>query len=223
MAEDYMRYRYLTFDCYGTLIDWRAGIERGLRSALGEIGLGGQELLRAYVDAERKEESGYKRYREVLRDTAVSLSEALGRKVDVASAEVFASSVPEWPAFPDTGRFLREVGSRGYKRYILSNVDNDLLEQTIERNHLEVDGYVTAEEIRSYKPKPGHWMEFMARTGARREEILHVAQSLFHDVVPAQRLGIESAWVNRYAEPLPAGASPTMIADDLSALSGILD
>jgi len=108
-----MKHRYLTFDCYGTLIDWKAGIEAGLRSALGEIGIGGQQLLRAYVEAEQKEESVYKKYREVLRDTAVSLSGTLGRKVDLRAASAFAGSVPDWPAFADTERFLKEMGSRG--------------------------------------------------------------------------------------------------------------
>ncbi|HKT22094.1 MAG TPA: HAD-IA family hydrolase [Nitrososphaerales archaeon] len=218
-----MKYRYLTFDCYGTLIDWRAGIEAGLRSALGEVGLGGQELLRAYVEAEQKQETGYKKYREVLRDTAISLSTALGKRVDGASAEAFASSVPGWPAFTDTGDFLREMGSRGYKRYILSNIDNDLLEQTIERNHLDVDGFVTAEEVGSYKPDPGHWREFMARTSARRDGVLHVAQSVFHDIVPTQRLGIASAWVNRYHEAMPKEAHPQYVSDTLAGLAEVLN
>lgn len=218
-----MRYRYLTFDCYGTLIDWRAGIESGLRSALGEIGLGGDGLLRAYVDAEKAQESGYKKYREVLRDTAISLSAKLGREVDPRSAEAFASSIPTWPVFPDTVGFLREMGSRGCKRYILSNVDNDLLEQTIERNNLEVDGFVTAEEVGSYKPDAGHWTGFMRRTGAERGEILHLAQSVYHDIVPAQALGISSAWVNRYHEPMPEGVRPLYVSDTLADLADVID
>jgi 2-haloacid dehalogenase len=217
-----MKHRYLTFDCYGTLIDWRAGIEQGLRSALGEVGLTGQSLLQAYVAAEQREERTYKRYRSVLRDAAIAMSEALGRRVTVEAAEEFASSVPMWPAFPDTARFLREMGSRGHLRYILSNVDDDLLEETIRRHGLEVDGYVTAEEVRSYKPDPGHWREFMAKTGALEGEVLHVAQSAFHDIIPAERLGIESAWVNRYGERLPP-AAPSFIADSLEGLSEAIE
>ncbi|MDG6981076.1 MAG: haloacid dehalogenase type II, partial [Nitrososphaerota archaeon] len=207
-----MKPRYLTFDCYGTLVDWRAGIEAGIRTTMGEVGLSGQDLLRSYVAAEQKQEAGYKKYRLVLRDTALSMSESLGKRITTAEAEAFASSVPKWPAFPDTARFLRDIGERGYQRYILSNVDNDLLEETIKRNGLEVDGFVTAEMIRSYKPKPAHWHEFMARTGAGREDVLHIAQSIFHDIIPTQRLGIDSAWVNRYGERLPQGAAPTIIA-----------
>lgn len=217
-----MSRRFLTFDCYGTLVDWKSGIERELTAALGHISLQGRELLSAYVDAERKQESGYKRYRQVLRDTAMSMSAVLGKEVDAKSAEEFAGSVPRWPVFPDTGRFLRDMGSLGYKRYILSNVDDDLLEETIGRNHLEVDGFVTAEQVGGYKPRPEHWMEFMSRTGASREDTLHVAQSVFHDILPAGELGIGSAWVNRYGERLPGGAFPKFISDSLESLGMML-
>lgn len=218
-----MRFRYLTFDCYGTLIDWRAGIERGLNSALGGIRLKGQDLLDAYGAVERREESVYKKYREVLRRSALAMSKELGVAADDEAARRFAASVPMWPAFPDTVEFLREMGSRGFKRYILSNVDNDLLEGTIGSSGLEVDGFVTAEEVGSYKPKTRHWVEFLRRTGAKKDEVLHVAQSIYHDIVPTRRLGIASAWVNRYGERLPPGASPSMISDSLASLSELLD
>ena len=218
-----MKFRYLTFDCYGTLVDWRKGIEMGLRSALGDLRLQGRELLDAYVSAERDQEESYVKYREVLKRSAISLSKPLGVAVPARAAEEFAASVPEWPAFPDTRDFLKAAGKMGYKRYILSNVDDDLLEGTIANNGLEVDGYVTAEQVGSYKPKEGHWLEFMKRTGAAKGEFLHVAQSLFHDIVPTTRMGIASAWVNRYNERLVSGADPTIIADSLESLSKLLD
>jgi 2-haloalkanoic acid dehalogenase type II len=218
-----MKHRYLTFDCYGTLIDWRSGIEGELRSALGGVQITGQKLLDAYVSAEKQQESTYKSYREVLRRTVISLSGELGVQMTGEGARKFAASVPRWPAFPDTKKFLKEMGSRGYKRYILSNVDNDLLEGTIRRNGLEVDGHVTAEDVGSYKPNYGHWTEFMRRTGARKEDILHVAQSVYHDIVPTQELGIESAWVNRYGEPMPVGPHPLLVSDSLAHLGEILD
>ena len=218
-----MRYSYLTFDCYGTLVDWQAGIEAGLRSSLGSLSLGGQELLRAYVEAEKAQESTYQKYRDVLSRTAISMAGSLGVSVSKSAAEGFAASVPSWPVFPDTGRFLHEMGSRGYKRYILSNVDNDLLEGTIRNNGLEVDGYVTAEQVGSYKPNPGHWDEFMRRTGAIKEEVLHVAQSIFHDVLPTQQMKISAAWVNRYHEALPPAASPLIISDSLESLGKLLE
>ncbi len=218
-----MKYRYLTFDCYGTLIDWRAGISEGLREALGPTALAGGELMAAYVAAEKAKETSYKKYREVLRASVMSMSGALGVVVSSEAAGEFAASVSKWPAFSDTAGFLREMGARGYRRYILSNVDNDLLEETIKKNRLEVDGFVTAEEVRSYKPNPGHWSEFLRRTGAAKGQVLHIAQSLYHDIIPAQELGIDSAWVNRYAERLPAKASPLLISDDLESLAPELE
>lgn len=218
-----MKYRYMTFDCYGTLIDWRSGIEAELRSALGDIRIGGQDLMNAYVTAELGEESTYKKYREVLRGSVTSLSGLLGVKVTEQGARRFAGSVPRWPAFPDTRKFLREMGSRGYRRYILSNVDNDLLEGTIKNNGLEVDGFVTAEQVGSYKPETRHWIEFMRRTGATKGEVLHVAQSLLHDIIPTQRLGIASAWVNRYGERLSSEAAPSMMSDSLEGLGEMLE
>ncbi len=217
-----MKYRYLTFDCYGTLIDWKTGIEGGLRAALGGIKLGGDELLAAYVEAEKAEEVTYKKYREVLYRTTLSMSDALGVGVSDAAARDFAASVPSWPAFPDTAEFLHHLGQKRCKRYILSNVDNDILEETVKRNRLEIDGFVTAEEVGSYKPNEGHWVEFLRRTGADKSEVLHVAQSVYHDIIPAQHLGIDSAWVNRYSEPLPPGASPLIISDSLQHLADML-
>jgi 2-haloacid dehalogenase len=217
------KYRYLTFDCYGTLIDWRTGIERALRSALGDIQIGGQELMAAYLDAEKRQEAHYKRYREVLKDSVMALSGRLGTGVTEAAGAEFAASVPKWPAFPDSAKFLREMGERGYKRYILSNVDDDLLGGTIGNSQLAVDGFVTAEQVGSYKPNHAHWLKFMLSTGAAKEEVLHIAQSIYHDILPAQDLGMASAWVNRYNEPMPPGASPQYVADSLDHLAQTLD
>ena len=218
-----MKYRFLTFDCYGTLIDWRAGIEKGLRGALGDVRIGGQELLDAYLSSEKEQELSYRKYREVLTLTALSLSQRLGIRVTEEAAREFAGSVPRWPAFPDTRGFLHEMGSRGYRRYILSNVDNDLLQGTIRTNGLEVDGFVTAEEVGSYKPNHGHWVRFMEKTGAEKGEVLHCAQSLYHDIAPTQSLGIASAWVNRYGEGIPRGVEPSIISDSLANLGRLLD
>ena len=216
------RFTHLTFDCYGTLIDWRAGIELELTRAVGGINISGQRLLAAYVEAEKSQETTYKKYREVLRNTVVSMSGVLGINVTHEAALEFAASVPRWPAFPDTAKFLRETRSRGFKRYILSNVDNDLLEETIERHRLEVDGFVTAEEVGSYKPNPAHWTKFIEKTGTQKQNVLHCAQSLYHDIIPTQSLGIASAWVNRYDEKLDVGIEPSFICDSLENLSPML-
>ena len=216
------RFTHLTFDCYGTLIDWRTGIERELSRAVGSVKLPGPRLLAAYVESEKSQEATYRKYREILRDTVRSMSAVLGVAVTDAAAEEFASSVPRWPAFADTAEFLREMGSRGFKRYILSNVDNDLLEETIRRHGLEVDGFVTAEEVESYKPNPAHWTRFMERTGTQRGNVLHCAQSIYHDIIPTQSMGIPSAWVNRYNEKLAGGVGPSFICDSLENLARAL-
>jgi 2-haloalkanoic acid dehalogenase type II len=215
-------FRYLTFDCYGTLIDWRKGIEAALNRTLGKMPMRGRELQDAYEAAEKRHESEYKSYREVLASTAGDLAAEFGMKAEPQALAKFAESVPDWPAFPDTAEALRAMGRKGYKRYILSNVDTDLLKGTIARGGLSVDGFVTAEECRSYKPAFGHWTRFMERTGARKEEILHVAQSVYHDIVPTGKLGISSAWVNRYAQPLPDGSGPLYICDSLASLVPLL-
>jgi len=220
--EKSQRFTHLTFDCYGTLIDWRAGIERELARALGSVRLSGTRLLAAYVEAEKLQESTYKRYREVLRETVVSMSGVLGVEVSDAAAREFAASVPKWPAFADSAKFLRDMGSRGLKRYILSNVDNDLLEETIREHGLDVDGYVTAEEVGSYKPNSAHWTKFMEKTSAQRTSVLHCAQSVYHDIIPTQIMGMASAWVNRYGEKLGPGIQPDFICDNLENLARAL-
>lgn len=216
-------FRYLTFDCYGTLIDWRRGIETALGSALGSLPLKGSDLLDAYQEAEKKQEQGYKSYREVLSASASDLASKFGIRAEPRSLAQFAESVPRWPAFPDTTEALSELGKKGYKRYILSNVDTDLLKATVAQSGLSVDGFVTAEESRSYKPDLGHWRRFMEKTGAREQEILHVAQSIYHDIMPTQKLGITSAWVNRYGGPLPPDAHPAYVVGSLKDLVDILD
>ena len=218
-----MKYPYLTFDCYGTLIDWRAGIEASLLAAVGDISVRGQALLDAYVIAEKQQESSYKKYGEVLRRTVLSMSDQLGVEVTEQAARRFAGSVSTWPAYADTSKFLKEMGRKGYKRYILSNVDTDLLRNTIGNQGLEVDGFVTAEEVGSYKPNPGHWLKFMEKTGARKDEVLHIAQSVYHDIIPTNEMGIDSAWVNRYNEPMPQGPHPLFVSDSLAHLAGLLD
>lgn len=218
-----MKFRYLTFDCYGTLVDWREGIAANLGDLRARAGLSPAAMLQAYVEAEKEQERTYQRYREVLRKAALGLSGKLGIQVGPETAAEFASSVPNWPVFPDSRGFLRRMGEGGYKRFILSNVDTDILEETIKRNGLEVDGYVTAEEVGSYKPGRRHWLKFLEKTGAEKQEILHVAQSIYHDILPVRDMGIAGAWVNRYAEAIPLDAQPMFISDTLDHLEKILE
>ncbi|MDA4128092.1 MAG: HAD-IA family hydrolase [Thaumarchaeota archaeon] len=217
-----IRFRFLTFDCYGTLIDWKAGIQENLGRAIYGDAKPDVDLLPLYLELEPAEEKEYKLYRDVLRNVAIATARRVGRPISEKAADEFSLSVPRWPAFSDTRSALEKMGELGLRRFILSNVDTNLLEQTIKDNFLEVDGFVTAQQIRSYKPAPKHWKEFLSRTGATREEVLHVAQSVYHDIIPATGLGFSTAWVNRYSERLPSEAEPTFISNTLGNLIPLL-
>jgi len=218
-----VRFTHLTFDCYGTLIDWRKGIEAHLGELLRSNGLTSDaSVFPLYVELEAEEEGQYKSYREVLRDTAIRVAEHLNVSISERDAKVFAESVPSWPPFSDTVDTLKELGRRGYKRIILSNVDKDLLEKTILQNRLDVDDHITAEDVGSYKPSLGHWNRFFELHKASKETTLHVAQSIYHDIIPSRKLGISTAWINRYSELKPPEISPSYVFSNLKSLLKLL-
>ncbi|MGO9644172.1 MAG: HAD family hydrolase [Candidatus Bathyarchaeia archaeon] len=212
-------FSYLTFDCYGTLIDWRKGIDICLGNLLRKNGLpAGVSVYSNYIRLEANEERGYKSYREVLRSTAIKVADALKVSITEEDANTFASSVPSWPPFGDSVKSLKQLGQKGCQRIILSNIDSETLKNTLLQNSLEVDGWITAEDVGSYKPSLEHWHRFFDRYKARKEETLHVAQSLFHDIIPSGKLAISNAWINRYSETNNSGTSPTYVFSDLSGL-----
>jgi 2-haloalkanoic acid dehalogenase type II len=203
MAADY---DVITFDCYGTLIDWDRGIGAALAAAAREAGvtLDLEQALDAYHAVEPAVQSTeYRPYREVLAEVARQVAARLGWTIGEDAARRFAASLPEWPAFPDTDASLNRLASAGYRLGILSNVDDDLLRGTIEHFSAPIDLIVTAQQVRSYKPAHGHFLEARERLGGLRW--LHAAQSHFHDIVPASELGVPAVWVNRKHESLPAG------------------
>ena len=214
-----MKFTHLTFDCYGTLIDWRKGIETHLGELLRRNELPPSVSVHSlYVKLEAEEEGQYKSYREILRDTAIKVAEHLKLPIAEKEAKAFAASVPSWPPFSDTVESLKELGNKGYKRVIPSNIDRDILKETILQHGLDVDGYITAEDVGSYKPSLGHWNRFFELYRTSRETTLHVAQSIFHDIIPCSKLDISTAWINRYNEPTPPGINPTYVFDDLRSL-----
>jgi 2-haloalkanoic acid dehalogenase type II len=217
-----VKFSHLTFDCYGTLIDWRKGIEAHLGELLRNNGLpSAVNVFPVYVKLEAEEEGQYKTYREILVDTAVKVAEHLKVAIAERQAKMFAASVPSWPPFSDAVETLKELGKRGHKRIILSNVDKDILKETILGNSLDVDGYITAEDVGSYKPSLAHWNRFFEMYEASKETTLHVAQSVFHDIIPCSKLAISTAWINRYNETAPQGITPTYVFDDLRGLLGL--
>jgi 2-haloalkanoic acid dehalogenase type II len=217
------RFDVVTFDCYGTLIDWEEGIASAFAREAAEDGvvLDRARILAAYRELEPEiEAAGYLPYREILAATAMRVAQRLGWPLTGEHARFLADSLSGWPPFADTNPALQTLVAGGHRLGILSNVDDDLLGST--RRHLAVDFgvVVTAEQVRSYKPAHAHFLEARRRIG--RERWLHAAQSLFHDVVPAHDLGIPVAWINRKAERPSGGIRPDLEFRNLTELADFL-
>ena len=206
--------RWATFDCYGTLIDWNAGIRGELERIFGAAR--GEELLGRYHELEPEVEAdGSLAYRAVMAEVL----RRLGAPVDEQDA--LGRSLPAWPVFPEVPAALAEARRRGWRLALLSNSDPELVQASAVAIGVPFDAAVTASEIGSYKPGHSHWEEFFRRTGASRAGHVHVAQSHFHDVVPAGELGLRSVWINRLGET--GEPRPTRELPDLTALPDTLD
>ena len=213
----------ITFDCYGTLIDWESGIIDAFRSEASKDGvkLDPASIVAAYMAEEPEVEGGqYRSYREVLTETAGRVAGRLGWKLDPDRASFLPDSLPGWRPFADTNAALEKLSTR-YKLGILSNTDDDLLAATRKHFTVEFDLIITAQQVRSYKPGYAHFQEALRRTEGKR--LLHAARSYFHDVVPTAALGIPSVWVNRRHDPIgPDGVRPTYEVNDLAGLADLL-
>jgi 2-haloalkanoic acid dehalogenase type II len=204
----------LSFDCYGTLIDWEAGIGAVLARWAREQGLsiGVEELLEEYARAEALQEAETPEalYPEILRAAMRNLGAPLGVVVTAEQSERLATSVPDWPAFPDSPGTLAALSSR-YKLVILSNVDRRSFAGSNARLGVRFDAIITAEDVGSYKPSLRNFetlVDTVRGLGVEPGRLLHVAQSLFHDHVPAKRLGLSTVWIDRRAELAGWGATP---------------
>jgi 2-haloalkanoic acid dehalogenase type II len=214
-----MRYEYLTFDCYGTLVDWRNGILSAFEEAVAPSAVlpEPERLLELHAQHEAAVEAGpYRRYREILTETARLMVADLGLEAAFSSFDFLAESLPSWRPFAETGSALTALRRAGMRLGILSNVDDDLLAATLEQFGVEFDLLITAEQVRSYKPAAAHFESARRRIG--RYRWLHVAQSQFHDIATAQRLGIPAAWINRLDEPPAARLQPVATLPDLTSL-----
>ncbi len=229
----------LTFDCYGTLIDWERGLLSELRPWAEEHALSASDdqLLSAFAEAEPRmqAEAPDATYPDILRGAHRLLAERFGVKADDKWADRLANSVGDWPAFNDTAEALERLKGLGRRLVIVSNVDHASFERTQQALGVEFDGVVTAEEAGSYKPAEGHFkaaLALLGDMGIGKEQILHTAQSLFHDHLPAQRLGLQTAWIDRRGEaegsgggataPVPGGAAavkPDFVFASMAALA----
>jgi len=208
VAED----RWATFDCYGTLIDWNGGIRGELARVFGEERA--DELLDRYHELEPQlEADGTRSYREVLTEAMRELGAPAGEEDELAR------SLPSWAPFPEVPAALKQARGRGWKLAILSNTDRDFIQASMAQLGVPFELAIVASEIGSYKPALGHWQAFERETG--RLPDVHVAASLFHDIGPADELGLPSIWINRLGEQ--PGPQPTRELQDLSQLADTLE
>jgi 2-haloacid dehalogenase len=198
VGVSYEDFDVLTFDCYGTLIDWESGLASAARAHLADAldAFSDEQLITAFAAVEHEAEVPYKTYREVLALSLRGMGERLGFAVSDAQAAGFGSSVGQWPAFPDSSHALQRLQER-FKLAVITNCDDDLFAQSERRLGVSFDYVITAQQAGSYKPDHANFMLAFERIDEPRERILHVAQSLFHDHVPAKALGMTSVWIDR--------------------------
>jgi 2-haloacid dehalogenase len=221
-------YSVLTFDCYGTLIDWEAGLRAAFANvfAAHRITIDDEQLLRHFAENESALEHGpFIEYKAVLRGVLEAIGKVYGFHPTPDELDRFANSVGDWPPFPDSGPSLRALQSR-YKLVVISNVDDDLFARSAEKLGVTFDDVITAQQLRSYKPSLGNFRAALARIGVPRERVLHVAQSLYHDIAPAKALGWSAVWVNRRAGKSggatpDASARPDLEVPDLATLASL--
>ena len=206
--------RWATFDCYGTLIDWDGGIRRELVRLFGED-RADEQLDRYHRIEPALEVDGARSYREVMTEAMHELGAPEGEEGGLADA------LPSWQPFPDVRAALEEARASGWKLAILSNTDREYIEASMTQIGVPFELAIVASEIGSYKPGHRHWLCFFEKVDVPRERHVHVAQSHYHDIVPANELGLRSVWINRYGErhdPIPTRELP-----DLTVLPGALD
>lgn len=229
-AVDVSGVEALTFDCYGTLVDWETGILSTLRRVLAahDIEAEDDELLELFGKLEsRIESTGFGRYRDVLEAVMSTMASQLGFSASEDERTSLADELGTWPVFPDTRAALERLQSR-FRLAIVSNVDDDLFARTQQSIGIEFDEVVTAEQVESYKPGRAHFDEVLHRLALEPSQVIHVAQSLFHDIAPATALGWRTVWVRRRsgddgsgATP-PAEATPDHVVDDLARAADLL-
>ena len=197
---DFGRFEWLSFDCYGTLVDWESGIYAAVGDVLESHGMrrSRAEILALYADLEPRAQASetFLEYRRVLRNVMGMISTELGFRCAGSEADALADSLPNWPVFDDVKNALHALQAH-YRLAVISNVDDDLFGGTAQALGVDFDVVVTAQQTRSYKPSVNNFKVAAARMAVGHRAWLHVAESLFHDIGPANQLGISSVWVNR--------------------------
>lgn len=220
------KYRVLTFDCYGTLIDWEKGILKAILPVLfrRDVALSDEEILQLYAELEAKAEAGpYIKYRDVLR----SVMRGFGEKFHFAPTKEELNALPDsmknWKPFPDTVEALLELKQR-LKVAVISNTDDDLFAETARNLRIRFDWVITAEQAKSYKPSENNFKKALEIIDASPDKVVHVAQSVYHDVIPAKKLGLATVLVRRrgHGATLPAEGQPDLEVPDLKTLASMV-
>ena len=225
---DYSGIEWVSFDCYGTLVDWETGISSAAMDALDSCGIRktSSEILQLFSDVEPLVQSSgeFKTYRAVLREVMGMIGERLGAQLAGEHINCLSASLTRWPVFPDAGPALQTLKQR-YKLAIISNVDDDLFAGSARALGVEFDAVITSQQAQAYKPNLRSFELAEAAMGVERERWLHIGESRYHDIGPANRLGIRSVWVNRADRgggTRATDAVPDLVVPDLAALANIL-
>ncbi|MES1022457.1 haloacid dehalogenase type II [Gloeocapsa sp. BRSZ] len=216
-------YQALTFDCYGTLIDWENGILGAMKPILSahNVKIDDREIIKCYSEIEPViQQQGYIKYREVLKKIVQKFGDRFGFVPNTTEIESLPESLQNWQPFPDTVEALQFLKQK-YKLVIISNIDDDLFAATAKHLKVEFDEIITAEQAQSYKPSLNNFKLAFSRIGIPQEQILHVAASLYHDIVPARSLGLTTVWVNRNAEA--SSNLPDLEVPDLRSLVSLIE
>jgi 2-haloacid dehalogenase len=223
--------RLITFDCYGTLVDWESGMLAALRPLFSRNGhtVSDLQILELYGEIEAELESGpYLPYRQILAKAAREIGRRLGIEVSAEEGSAFAESLTCWKPFSDTVRALQSLAKQ-FRLGIISNIDDDLFAETRKKlEPVEFDVVVTAQQMQSYKPAHGNFEEAIRRSGLGKDQVLHAGQSLYHDIAPANALGIRNVWVNRPSirpgsgAAKPGSATPDYEVHTLAELAVLL-
>jgi 2-haloacid dehalogenase len=213
--------RWATFDCYGTLVDWNAGIRAELERLIP--GEDPDRLLERYHEVEPRvqRERPAVSYRDVMAAALEEVASSAGASLPESERDALGLALPGWPVFPEVPAALSETRERGWRLAVLTNSDRDLIDASLESIGVPFDAAVVASEIDSYKPAHRHWRVFYETTEADPQLHVHVAQSHFHDIAPASELGLRTVWINRLGERHEP--APTRELGDLNGLADTLD
>lgn len=227
---NFNQFKVLSFDCYGTLINWETGILSALKTILSNhnIHRSDNRILELFAQYESTQESGdYLKYRDVLKNVLDDFGKTFNFTPTESEATALAESIQTWEPFPDTVKALKALKTR-YKLTIISNIDDELFAYSAKKLEVEFDWLITAEQVKSYKPSMQNFEIAIQRMGINPDKLLHVAQSIYHDIVPANTMGITAVWVNRrkgqegFGATAPASGHPDLEVPDLQSLVSLM-